>query len=360
MTTDAPDESAARRRGPRPKLLATTNRDIARLAQVSVVTVSRYFNSPELVSEGVRERLREVIAQTGYVPSQVARRLASSKSGVVGAVMQNVGSPTFARVVQGITEVLDRQGLQLLLASSDYLQHAEARAIRTFLGWHPSALILTRGDHAPDIEALLRGTRVPVVEAWDLTDDRPFHQIGFRQQDAGALVARHFLEQGVRHARFVLPASAQDSRATRRGDGFIQAMRDGGGQAVAVRAAAVDDFAAGEAAMAAFAAEPPATRPRALAFANDNMAMAAVLRAAAYGLRVPQDCGVAGYGDAQVATMLSPALTTVRPDPYAIGAAAAQTVLRLIQGSGAEADGTVVRQEVPCVLVARASSAITA
>ncbi|MFC4276239.1 LacI family DNA-binding transcriptional regulator [Achromobacter aloeverae] len=355
MTADAPDESATRRRGARPKLLATTNRDIARLAQVSVVTVSRYFNSPELVSEGVRARLREVIAQTGYVPSQVARRLASSKSGVVGAVMQNIGSPTFARVVQGITEVVDRHGLQLLLASSDYLQHAEARAIRTFLGWHPSALILTRGDHAPDIEALLRGTRVPVVEAWDLADDRPFHQVGFRQRDAGALVARHFLEQGVRHARYVLPASAQDSRATRRGEGFVAAMRAGGADAACVRADEADDFAAGEAAIAAFAAEPPASRPRALAFANDNMAMAALLRAPAHDVQVPRDCGVAGYGDALVAPMLSPALTTVRPDPYAIGAAAAHAALRLMQG-GADSGAAVARQEVPCTLVARASS----
>ncbi|OWT67950.1 LacI family transcriptional regulator [Achromobacter sp. HZ28] len=357
MNADAPDDNAARRRGARPKLLATTNRDIARLAQVSVVTVSRYFNAPELVSEGVRERLREVIAQTGYVPSQVARRLASSKSGVVGAVMQNIGSPTFARVVQGITEVLDRQGLQLLLASSDYLQHAEARAIRTFLGWHPSALILTRGDHAPDIEALLRGTRVPVVEAWDLAEDRPFYQVGFRQQDAGALVARHFLEQGAARVRYVLPASAQDSRATRRGEGFALAMRAAAGDVQCVRATVADDFAAGEAAIAAFAAEAPASRPRALAFANDNMAMAALLRAPAYGVAVPRDCGVAGYGDALLGPLLSPALTTVRPDPYAIGTAAAQMVLRLIPGV-ASTEGVALRQDVPCELVARASSAM--
>ncbi|CAM3722129.1 LacI family DNA-binding transcriptional regulator [Bordetella bronchialis] len=353
----ADDSAGARRRGPRPKLLATTNRDIAKLAGVSVVTVSRYFNSPSSVSETLRERLRQTIEQTGYVPSQVARRLASSAGGVVGAVMQNVGSPTFARVVQGITEVLEQNALQLLLASSDYMQDAEARAIRTFLGWHPAALILTRGDHTPDIEALLRGTRIPVVEAWDMVEDRPFHQVGFRQADAGALVARHFIEQGVRRARFILPATSQDVRATRRGEGFALAMRQAGRHAEVVRAQAGDDFLAGEAAVAAWAAEDPASRPRALAFANDNMAVAAILRAPAYAVQVPRDCGVAGFGDAPVATILSPSLTTVRPEPYEIGRAAALAVLALLKRDAGE-PAAALRQEVPCALVARASTAM--
>jgi LacI family gluconate utilization system Gnt-I transcriptional repressor len=350
-------DHGARRRSARPKLLATTNRDIAKLAKVSVVTVSRYFNSPAQVSEELRERLRGIIEQTGYVPSQVAKRLASSEGGVVGAVMQNIGSPTFARVVQGITEVLERNALQLLLASSDYMQDAEARAIRTFLGWHPSALILTRGDHAPDIEALLRGTRIPVVEAWDMVDDRPFHQVGFRQQDAGALAARHFIEQGVRRARFVLPASAQDIRSTRRGEGFLQAMRSAGLEAEAVRAEDSDDFRAGEAAIAAYARESKASRPRALAFANDNMAVAAILRASSFGVQVPGDCAVAGFGDAPVAAILSPSLTTVRPDPHEIGRAAANAVLDLLRQAPGDRT-TVLRHEVPCSLVVRASTRI--
>jgi LacI family gluconate utilization system Gnt-I transcriptional repressor len=355
-TTDA--GAAGRRRGARPKLLATTNRDIAKLAGVSVVTVSRYFNSPSQVSEALRERLRDTIEQTGYVPSQIARRLASSAGGVVGAVMQNIGSPTFARVVQGITEVLEKNALQLLLASSDYMQEAEGRAIRTFLGWHPAALILTRGDHTPDIEALLRGTRIPVVEAWDMVEDRPFHQVGFRQQDAGALVARHFIEQGVPRARFVLPASPQDVRSTRRGEGFAQAMRTAGLEAQVVRAQASDDFVAGEAAIAAWAVEGAAVRPRALAFANDNMAVAAILRAPTYGVRVPHDCGIAGFGDAPVATILTPSLTTVRPEPYEIGRTAALAVLELLRRN-TEHPVAALRQQVPCSLVARASTAMS-
>jgi LacI family gluconate utilization system Gnt-I transcriptional repressor len=87
------DAPARQARGPRPKLVRHTIHDIAALAGVSSVTASRYFNEPHKVSDKLRARLEAVIRETGYAPSQVARRLASRIGGVVGAVMQNVSSP---------------------------------------------------------------------------------------------------------------------------------------------------------------------------------------------------------------------------------------------------------------------------
>jgi LacI family gluconate utilization system Gnt-I transcriptional repressor len=348
---------APRKRNARPKLLTYTNRDIARMARVSVVTVSRYFNSPSQVSDELRARVSKVIQETGYVPSQVAKRLASSAGGVVGTIMQNISSPTFARVVQGFNDVFEKKGLQLLLANSDYQQEAEARAIRTFLGWHPSALILTRGDHSPDVEAQLRALNIPVVEAWDVVDGRPFHQVGFRHQDVGVMQALHFLERGVQRVRFALTASRQDIRAARRAEGYAQTMLNAGVAADVVRAQFDDEFQAGEAIIAAYAQEPSDKRPRAIAFASDNMAIAALLRAPAYGIRVPQDCAMIGFGDAAVSAYLAPGLSTVRPQPYEIGKETALTIVRMLNTAPEEV-AEAEQHVVPCTLVARDSSAL--
>ena len=345
-----------RKRGPRPKLLPYTNRDIAALAGVSVVTVSRYFNFPDQVSEKLRKRVREVVASTGYVPSQVAKRLASSRGGVVGAIMQNIASPTFARVVQGMSHTLEQADLQLLLASSDYSQTAEARAVQAFLGWHPSALILTRGDHSETIEAQLLKARIPIVEAWDLIDGRPFHQVGFRHRDVGAMLAAHFIEQGAQRIRYAMTASTQDVRAVRRADGYRDAMRRAGLMPDVVTPIALDDFSAGEEILARFAAEPETMRPQAIIFSNDNMAIAAILRMTAHGVEIPRDCGVAGFGDAPIGGIVTPGLTSVHPQPYEIGRAAAATVLRLLEG--ADEEGYVHSEAVPCSLVVRESSAV--
>src|SRR5690606_38955983 len=185
----ADDDAAQARPHARPKLGHYTIHDVAALAGVSSVTASRYFNTPHKVSPKLRARIDAVIADTGYMPSQVARRLPSTQGGPVGAVMQKVSIPTIAALVRGMSETLDAQGLQLLLANGEYAVGAEARAVRALSGWQPSGLMLIRGDHAPANATLVHRLRSPVVEAWDVLEGRPVHQVGFAQQAMGPMLA---------------------------------------------------------------------------------------------------------------------------------------------------------------------------
>lgn len=342
-------------RMPRRKLGGHTIHDVAALAGVSSITVSRYFNQPDKVSPSLRERIAQAVQQTGYVPSQVAGRLASGRSRVVGAVMQNFSSATFADTVQGMTDVLDDAGLQLLLANTNYERAREERAIRSLVGWHPSALILTRPDHSPAAEAMLRGLQIPIVETWDLGDARPFHQVGFSHESVGAELALHFIAQGARRIRFAQASAPEDFRARQRARGFGRAMREHGLVPDVVVSASREPFQAGADSMAAFAAEPVATRPQAIVFATDDMAAGAVLHAARLGLQLPRDCAVAGYGDAPLAAHLQPALTSMRPDRHAIGRIAAQLLVDLF-AAGPDAQGAAPQRiVVPCTMVLRES-----
>lgn len=343
-------------RTPRRKLATHTIHDVAALAGVSSITVSRYFNAPDKVSEPVRERLREIIASTGYVPSQVAGRLASAQSRVVGAVMQNTASATFADLVKGMTDGFGETGLQLLLANTDYSQALEERAIRAFVGWHPSALIVTRDDHTPDSEALLRAVRAPVVETWGVVPGRPFHQVGFPHAQVGVDLARHFIDQGARRIRFALRAATQDFRALQRSMGYASAMRDAGLAPDIVTSGSTDEFEAGAEMLQRFVHEPVRSRPQAIIFASDHMAAGAILLAPQLGIALPRQCAVAGFGDAAIAARLHPALTTVRPAPYEIGLTAARVVLDLM--ARPRVDEPPQTHLVPCRLVVRQSSSL--
>ncbi|MBV7482610.1 LacI family DNA-binding transcriptional regulator [Bordetella sp. BOR01] len=351
---DAEPQARARSR---PKLGHYTIHDVAALAGVSSVTASRYFNAPHKVSQKLRERLDAVVARTGYMPSQVARRLASTHGGPVGAVMQNVSSPTFAHMVRGMDDTLEAQGLQLLLANSEYSLDTEARAIRAFVGWHPSGLVLTRGDHDPAIETLLQTLRIPVVEAWEILAGRPYHQVGFAQRDVGKMLAEHFLQQGARRIRFALGGAAHDTRAERRAQGYAQAMTQAGLVADIVRVADADDYAAGVSHMARLVQESPAQRPEAIVFAHDHLAIGALLRAPAMGISIPRDCAVAGFGDVPLAEIIEPGLTSVRTRPYEIGQQAAAALLAAMQAPPQEAVPPTVHH-VACQLAVRPSSKI--
>lgn len=344
-------------RATRRKAATHTIHDVAALAGVSSITVSRYFNSPEKVSAAVRERLREIVERIGYVPSQVAGGLASGRGRVVCAVMQNIASATFADLVKGMTDELQASGLQLLLANAQYSQTLEENAIRTFVGWHPRALILTRDDHTPAAEAMLGALDIPVVEAWGFVEDRPFHQVGFPHAETGAELARHFLQQGATRVRFVLPQVSEDFRASQRAQGYADAMQAAGLTADVQRADVDDDFEAGARTIAALAALPRQDRPQAIIYANDNMAAGAILHADDCGLQLPRDCALAGFGDAPISVRLKPALTTLRPARYQIGQMAARTVLRML--SQADAEPAPCRERLPCELIVRESSRLS-
>ena len=94
--------------------------DVARLAKVSVITVSRVLREPDKVAEDTRIRVLAAIQRTGYVPNLVARSLKSQRSGIVAAVIPSVTHSIVAEVVRGMTEVLEAEGLHLLLADSGF------------------------------------------------------------------------------------------------------------------------------------------------------------------------------------------------------------------------------------------------
>ncbi len=342
-------------RAPRRKHGNHTIHDVAALAGVSSITVSRYFNAPDKVSVKLRGRIAQAVTETGYIPSQVAGRLASGHGRVVAAVMQNFASATFADTVQGMTDVLDESGLQLLLANTNYSRSLEQRAIHSFVGWHPSALILTRHDHSPETEALLRRLDIPIVETWDMGEKRPFHQVGFSHEAVGAELAGYFIAQGARRIRFAMSVLPEDFRARQRAGGYARAMRALGLRVDLFQSASGENFAAGADVMARYSREPVATRPQAIVFANDEMAAGAILHAPTCALVLPRDCAVCGFGDAPLAAHLHPGLTTMRPDRYAIGRIAAALVLELI-ASGAQQHKPPPRSVmVSCKLVERES-----
>lgn len=352
MTKDQPSRASRRKAG------SYTIHDVAAMAGVSSITVSRYFNAPDKVSLGLRERLREIIERIGYVPSQVAGGLASGHGRVVCAIMQNIASATFADLVKGMTYELQASGLQLLLASAQYSQQLEEQAIRTFVGWHPTALILTREDHTPAAEAMLRALNIPVVEAWGFVSGRPFHQVGFPHAETGAELARHFLEQGATRIQFVLPKSSEDFRARQRAQGFSRQMESAGLVADVQVAHHDDDFDAGASSIASLSQQATQSRPQALVFANDNMAAGAILHAPECGLVLPRDCAISGFGDAPISMRLKPALTTLRPARYQIGQLAARTALAQLS-AGPNADMIPVHELLPCELLIRESSLLT-
>ena len=138
--------------------------DVARLARVSAITVSRALNTPEQLSADTLERVRGAIRSTGYVPNLLAGGLRSAKSRLVAAVVPTITGPIFLDTIQGLTDALDARGYQLMLGQAGYKESREDALLDTIIGRRPTGIVLTGMMHSAEGRRRLINSGIPVVE----------------------------------------------------------------------------------------------------------------------------------------------------------------------------------------------------
>lgn len=331
--------------------------DVAAVAQVTKITISRYLRQPHRVAPATAERIRAALVATGYMPNKQAGLLASGRSNIVAALIPNLSHSIFGETLQALSEGLQAAGLELLLASTGYSPEREEEQLRALLGWAPSALVVTGRHHSAGALRLLAAAHAggtPVLEVWDHHPEEPmqFAQIGFDHGAVGRAMATHLIDAGHRQLAYLDSGVDTDFRAHERGAGFAAEVKRRGGRFQLLRAATGDPFDAGRDALIRLrATQRRALPPSALACANDHLASGVLMEALARGLVVPQDLAVLGFGDFPVGRQLQPALSTVRPPSQEIGQAAAQALVRSLS-SGQAPTGLAL----PWELIARGST----
>lgn len=142
-----------------------TMQTVARMAGVSAMTVSRALKSHAAVSRETRDRILEIVKETGYVPDATARVFATRRSGFVAALVPSLNNSNFADTVRGVSEVFDVAGLQMLLGDTEYSLSREEDLVRALLQRRPEAIVLTGGVHTARTRTMLARAEIPIVTA---------------------------------------------------------------------------------------------------------------------------------------------------------------------------------------------------
>ncbi|GGX88101.1 LacI family DNA-binding transcriptional regulator [Massilia dura] len=309
-----------------------TIHDVARLAGVGSITVSRYLKKNGYVSDELGAKIDAAVAQLNYVPNLAAGGLSSAHNKVVGMVVPNISGPIFASTIQSFNDTLNRHGYQVLLASSYFSDEQEENAVRAFLGWSPAALAVVGRFHTRGTEAMLAAAGIPVVETWDYAPRRKPIQVGYSNREVGAQSARHLLAKGYRRIAFAQNSVAGDLSALDRRDGYAAVLEEHGLEPWTYAPTEAAPFEAGRQALEALTRGRRGERKPAdaIIFANDNLAAGALLASQRAGLAVPQRCALMGFGDYAFSPLLLPSLTTIRPPGREIGEIAAQRILQAL------------------------------
>lgn len=309
-----------------------TMSDVASLAGVSLITVSRVLKQPEKVAERTRERVMKAIEETGYVPNDVAGSLASRRTRLVAALMPTITNSIFADTVAGLGDELRPAGYQLLLGVTGYSVATETDLVAAALAQRPAGLVLTGLTHTERTEALVRNAHIPVVETWNTAAAGLDMTVGFSNRIASAAMVERLIELGYRRIGYVgAPVEAND-RALDRLSGYRDAMEVHGLDVVEgqIRHASFD-FASGAEAIRAL--RHTVDGLDAVFCANDIIAIGALLECQRLGVTVPDELAIAGFDDVELASQVNPSLTTVRLPRYEIGREAARLLIKRFDAS---------------------------
>jgi len=331
VSTEIPPNEKSTSRGRRPKQTGRRMEDVAQLAHVSLITVSRVINQPEKVTPETRKRVEQAIKSVGYVPNLVAGSLASSKSKIVAALVPTLDRSVFSGTIRGLSERLAQEGYQLLLGSTGYSQQKEEQLVRTFLGRRVDALVLTGVAHTPQTKRMIKDAAIPVVETWEIGAKGLDMLVGFSNRDAGSAVGEYLMSKGHRVLGYV---GGQEPRSEARLNGYQEAAQRG--HRVIVKTVLLTEgssYAAGREALVQLLQSRP--KPDAIFFSNDALAVGALMECQRRGIQVPQDVAIIGFANLDIAEEIVPALTTVQVEADSIGTCAADMILQRLSGQSA-------------------------
>lgn len=306
--------------------MSITLRDVARVAGVSEITVSRVLRGAGPIKGETRDKVLEAVQRTGYVQNRLAGTLASANSNLVGVLLPSLSNNVFPEIMAGISAALARSGFQPVVGVTDYDMASEEALVRSMLAWKPAAMILTGLDHTRETVRMLERAGIRVVEIMD-SDGRPIDvAIGLSHHAAGVATARHLLARGYTRFGFVGHDLDRDRRAAARLKGLADGLAMAGMAPPQTRLYPGPSSVIGgrEALRSLLAAQSDLD---VVVFANDDLAVGGVYHCMEAGIELRTRLGIFGFNGLDMAQALPQPLSTIRSNRALIGQNAVEVFL---------------------------------
>ncbi len=303
--------------------------DVAKLAGVSPMTVSRVMNDKDSVRAKTREKVYAAVAALNYSPNQAARRLAGSKPVRIGFLYSNPSAGYLSEFLVGLLNQASLNNTQLLVEKCEAGDHEQAHAERLIANGVDGIILPPPLCDVPLIIDVIAKAGIPVVAVACGLPDRRVSAVSIDDYQAAYVMTSHLIALGHQRIGFVIGHPNQTASA-RRLAGFKAAIAEKNGDTSPdLIEQGLFTYRSGlDAAERLLGLEQ---RPTAIFASNDDMAAAAVAIAHRLGLDVPGDLTVAGFDDTALATTIWPELSTVRQPIAEMAEIALQALVRQIR-----------------------------
>jgi DNA-binding LacI/PurR family transcriptional regulator len=312
-----------------------TIKDVARKAGVGQGTVSRVLNNSGYVSEEKRQRVVDAVKALNYVPSTLARAMVTKRSKIIGVILPDLTNPFFPMLVRGIEAEAQKNRYTVMLIETDWQPANEKQAIETLRHQSVDGMILVDAALVDFLTASLLKEKVPVVLLNKGVVRQDITQVLLNNYH-GTTEAMTWIKNCGHSSIGMLAGPRNVSSADSRLRAYLDSM---GWEHISIEEVdqhpelpvvrADFQFETGKQAVARLIQQHPEIT--CIFAANDLSALGALTYLASQGIRVPLEIALVGFDDLLLASLVYPALTTVRQPVYEMGTAAAQLLLKQIE-----------------------------
>jgi len=329
-----------------------TIRDVAKLAGVAPITVSRVINNSGYITGETRQRVEQAIEQLGYVPNSLARSLRSRKTRMLALVLTDITNPFWTTVARGVEDAASDAGFSVILCNTDESESEQERYIRIILEKQVDGVLLVPVRNPAEPVGAIHAQHVPVVVLdRRVPGDLEADVVRCDSVTGASQLVRLLIELGHRRIAAVLGPHGV-STAEDRAAGYRMARREAGlpEESDAVFYGEYTMESGYELACQALQAAPDVTA----FFAGNNFLALGALRALRdRGVRVPEQMALVGFDDLPEALVIEPFMTVAAQPAYEMGHKATELLLARLSGQASEPCQEIV---LPTELIVRRSS----
>lgn len=319
------------------ELKEQTIKDIARLCNVSVSTVSRVLNDHQDVSDDMRKRVMEVIRKNGYIPNNSARNLVRTSSDSIALVIRGISNPFFTRIIKGVEQEIYQRGYSMILhqIGSDDDEIKTAAMIAKEKRLRGVLLLGGRFNYSPEETELLS---IPFVcctytNTFGSLDPMSYSSVAINDKEEAYGAVKRLYENGHRRIATLVARTDDKSISELRFSGYMQALEECGLPLDMSLVVCTNSFNMPDAYEGMERLIQSGKEFTAVFAIADAMAIAAIKALADHGRNVPDDCSLISIDGLEISNYTTPTLTTLEQPADEIAKESAGLLIDLIEGS---------------------------
>lgn len=323
---------------------APTIKDVAKLAGVSISTVSRVMNDSKPVSPEVRRKVLDAIEKLDFKPNELARSLVMRRSNLIGIVVKDLAIPYMTEMVRGIEEVGRMYNYDILLSSTYGDEKLEKKIVEFMFSKQVEGIVLVSENTNPEIIFMLKNQSIPYVQLDKFYDYGEKQSVSIDYKEASKDMTKYLISKG--HEKILFANENENLNIGKeKYEGYKESMMEKSFKPIYINingATDKDGYNSGESIWNIVKKD----NITAVFFSEDELALGFLSYCYDNNKKVPDEISVVGFGDIKISSKYRPRLTTIREPFYDYGAIAIRKIIKKLKDKIEIESGTILPSNI--------------